>query len=208
MHSKARARLKGGDMELDIRSNIRDFEKHLTEIQKKNLPYATMKAINATLGECRKDTINHIKATQKSSKAWWNNKSTGINREYAKKTHLRGTLSTGIYWARLAEEGGTKVPHQGHKNIAIPTDAVPKSRRKAGGVRTMGAQKKTFFTSKGLFRKKGGKRNRTIELLFSFAKSANIKPWLGFVATSNRTARREFPKQFARWLDRAVKTSK
>lgn len=167
-----------------------------------------MKAINQTLGDCRKGVIDEIRRNQKSKKAWWANRETGINRIFAKKDKLVGILKTSIYWAKLAEDGGTKRPHAGHKSIAIPTEKVPVSRRKAGGARIMANQKKTFFKRGGLYRKKGPKKARIVEKLFTFVKSANITPWLRFKRTAEKIARRKFPDNFRYWLKRALKTAR
>ncbi len=192
---------------LNVQSNMKEFIKDLDLHQRKQLPFALMKAINGTLFECRKAFIAHVKSKQKSGRAWWNNKQTGVNREFASKEKPKGALTVGMYWADLAEKGGVKHPHKG-KYVAIPTDKAPKSRRKAGGARIMANQKKTFFGKGGLYRKKGGKKSRVVERLFTFAKSANVPAWLEFYKTANRAALKKFDGKFMYWLERALRTAR
>ncbi len=191
---------------VDVKSNTKEFIKGLNNHQKKQLPFATMKALNATLGDMRKEVIENIRQKQKSSKAWWNSSQYGINRIYATKQKPFAVLFTKMRWAQLQEEGGIKTPKG--KHLAIPLERVPKARRKSGGARIMGAHPKAFFTEKGLFRKAGGKKNPRTELLFWFSTIARIRPLFGIKKTAHRTALLKFTKHFVFWLDRAIKTAK
>ena len=193
-------------IDINVKSNTKEFIKGLDKHQKKQLPFATMKALNATAADMRKGVIANIRSKQKSNKAWWNDPINGINRIFATKTRLIAAVFTKMPWAHLQEEGGVKKATG--KNIAIPLDRVPKSRRKAGGARVMGQQQKTFFTRKGLFRKAGGKKSPRTELLFWFKKTAVIKPLFGFKKTAHKIAVQKFPKHFKYWLDRALRTAK
>lgn len=192
---------------IKVKSNIKQFTKGLDDHQKKQLPFATMKAINATLGDMRKGVISHIKDKQKSNKAWWNDPVNGINREFATKLRLIGSLFTKMPWAELQEDGGIKKPSRG-THIAIPLDRVPKSRRKAGGARTMASQARSFVTNRGIFRKAGGKSSPRTELLFWFKKFVVIRPLFGFKKTAHAIATKKFVKHFQYWMDRAIKTAK
>ena len=191
---------------VDVKSNTKEFIKGLNNHQKKQLPFATMKALNATVTDMRKEVIANIQSKQKSNKAWWNHPIYGINRIFATKSKTFAVLFTKMKWVHLQEEGGVKTASG--RSIAIPLDRVPKSRRKSGGARIMGAQAKTFFTKKGLFRKAGGKKNPRVELLFWFKKAVSIKPLFEFKKTAHKTALLKFPRNFAYWLDRAIRTAK
>jgi len=193
---------------LSIKSDMKSAQRWLNDVQRRQIPYATSRAINDTLKTCRKAVINGIIRRQESKKAWWNNKRSGINIEWSNKHNLTGSVGTRIYWAHLAEHGGIKIPHKGNRNLAIPQPIVPKSRRKSGGVRIMAAQKKTFFNKNGLYRKKGSKKNRSIELLFRFVSRANIKPWMRLRDTAQNAALKSFRKHFDFWLRKALKTAR
>jgi hypothetical protein len=190
-----------------ITSNIKDFEYHLDDVAKKQVPFAASKAINATLLDARKSVIKHLQATQRSKRSWWNNRETGLLRTFANKKNLIGSLFTKIYWAKLQEEGGIKTPR--HKVLAIPTERTPNSRRRAGGAKTMLAGQKVFSIAKGIFRRVGGKKSRRVELLFSYEPKAVIdKPMLKLREISGKVARRKFWGHFADEFKKAMKTAR
>lgn len=194
-------------IDYDIKSNVKAFNAKLTRIQKRQVPFATSKAINETLKEARKGVIRHIQAKQKSRKAWWNNKQTGINRKFATKKKLYGGIHTGIYWAETQEKGGTRQPR--HRVFAVPTENVPKSRRKSGGAKQMLQQKTVFAGKKGIYRRIGGKKSRQVKLLFSYSPTVKIsKPMLGFRKTAARITRQQFKRQHRKAMLLALKTAK
>ena len=118
-----------------------------------------------------------------------------------------------MYWAWLQEEGGIKTPHKG-KKISIPTRSTPKSRRKAGGARTMLNQKKTFIATmpgghkSGIWRRKTKKR-LPIELLYTLDDKAMVdRPYLHFRKTVEKYVRRNFPKEHRKAMMHAIKTAR
>jgi len=196
---------------INVQSNIKEFIADLDLIQRKQLPFALMKSINATLFECRKATIAHAKQTQKSNKPWWNNKSTGINRIFATKQKPTGSLTLGMYWAELAEHGGIKTPRG--KFIPVPIGRIAKKYQKAGGARKfLNEKKRAFFGTmesgkEGIFVRRTKKRT-PIDLAFSLVPSARIKAWLDFYKTANKEALKKFPHKFQWWLEKSIKTAR
>jgi hypothetical protein len=196
---------------ITIKSNVKAFCKTI-EKHKKQMRYATAVAINETLKGARPYLIRHIKRRQTSKRAWWANKRDGINRTFANKRRLQGSIYTRMYWAWLQETGGIKTPHEGRK-LAIPTKSTPKSRRKAGGARRMMTQKKTFFAKmdsgkSGIWRRKTKKR-LPIELLYTLDDKAMIdRPYLHFRKTVEKYVRRNFPKNHHKAYMHAIKTAR
>jgi hypothetical protein len=194
-------------MRINVKSNVKEFTRHLNRIEKKQIPFATARALTWTAQDAQKEIISRIQAVFRNKKKWWlKQQPTGIKIIPARKTRLVSTVYTDAYFANLQELGGTKRPHRS-KVLLIPTDKVPKSRRKAGGAATMLTQKNVFSTPRGIYRRKGGKKrkNQTIELLFHKSGTAQIRPRFHFKSTAGHASER-FKVNFIKSLHQALKT--
>lgn len=193
---------------LIVKDNVKDFTRWLTDVQKKQVPYATALALTRTAQDVQAYIIERIQTIFNVTKKWWlKQQPTGIKIKSATKRDLHSRIYTNAYFADLQEEGGIKRP-QDNRVLAVPTDATPKSRRKSGGARIMMQQKKTFSTPAGIFRRKGRGKNSKVEKLFAYAKTATIRPRFGFKTMAKSVAARQFPKRFAESLSKALKTAK
>lgn len=134
----------------DVRSNVKEFVKHLDKVQRKQIPFATSRAINLTARDAQKDIINAMPATFNVTKKWWMERQpTGIKYKGSDKTNLEATIYTLAYFMRLQEHGGTKRPFKG-RGILVPTVDTPKSGRKARGSKKLIAGAKVLkFTGRG-----------------------------------------------------------
>jgi hypothetical protein len=195
-------------LKISVRSNVKQFTKGLTRIQKKQVPFATARALTWTAQDVQKAIVDRIQGAFNVTKKWWlKQQPTGIKVRPAKKTNLSTRVYTNAHFAKLQEDGGTKRPARA-KNLLVPTGKVPKSRRKSGGAAVMLKGKKTFSTKKGIYRRKGPKKKSVVELLFARTKTAHIAPRFGFRRTAIRTVRKRFKRNFARSLDKALNTAK
>lgn len=193
---------------INVKSNVKQFTRHLNRIEKKQVPFATARALTWTAQDVQKWLIKKIPSIFNVTKKWWlKQQPTGIKIKPAKKNDLVSSIYTKAYFANLQEEGGAKRPTRS-KNLVIPTKKVPKSRRKAGGAAVMLKGKKVFSTARGIYRRKGGKKSKTIELLFHKERSANINPRFNFKQTAHSIATRMFKRNFLRSLANALKTGR
>lgn len=205
-------------IDFKINSNIKEFDKKLTRFQKKQLPFASSRAINDTLKEGRKAAVNHLRATQKSRKPWWNNKATGLNIKFSNKKRLLGRIFTNIYWAKYQEYGGIKIPKGNH--ILVPTEKVPKYARKAGGHKQLFEKSNILHHNgspiielksgkKGILRRRGKGKTERIEMLYGVVEMARIKkPMLGLRKTMRKVVKRRFRKNLIRRINDALKSTK
>lgn len=194
-------------VDLKIDSDVDHFINRVLPEHKRQVPYAASLAINDTLKDARSSLIAGVRARQKSKRAWWANKETGILRTFASKRKLVGSIYTKMNWARLQEFGGIKTPHTA-KHIAIPTDKAPQYARKRGGIKLLLEKRKTFAINKGVYRRKGPKKNERIERLHVFSKSARIKPWLRLRSTTEKVARRRFKKYLTTRVIAALRSAR
>ena len=193
---------------LVVKSNIKEFSRWMNNVEKKQLPYATAVALTRTAQDVQSYIIDAITRIFNVTKKWWlKQQPTGIKIKSAKKTDLHSSIYTNAYFADLQEDGGTKRPHD-NRTMAVPTDNTPKSRRKSGGAKTMMQQKKTFSIASGIYRRKGKGKNSTLEKLFTYTKTASIRPRFNFKSMAMRIASRQFPKRFAESLTKALKSAR
>lgn len=195
-------------IDIDVKADTKDFVRRLTRHQRKQVPYATAVSLTRTVQDAQGSMIAAIPHIFNVTKKWWlKQQPTGIKIRPATKLKLLASVYTDAYFAALQERGGTKTPHAG-RVLAIPTDKVPRSRRKAGGARTMANQKKAFVTDSGIYRRKGGKRSRVVEKLFTFSKSAQVRPRFRFKEIVSKVARRRFKAHFVRELGKALRSTR
>ncbi len=195
---------------INFKSNIKTFTKGLTRIQKKQVPFATARALTWTAQDCQKALQDRAATVFNNVKKWWlKQQPTGIKIIAATKARLISSVYTKAHFTELQEEGGTKTPSRS-KNLLIPSDKVPKSRRKAGGAGIMLKTKNVFSTAKGVYRRKGGakRKNQKRELLFHKDKRATVRPRFGFRRTAAGIAARKFKRNFFRSLEKALKSAR
>ena len=191
---------------INVKSNVKQFTKHLNRVEKKQIPFALARGLTWTAQAVQSKIIKKIPAIFNVTKKWWlKQQPTGIIIKPAKKSHQVSSVYTPAYFAERQEEGGAKRPTKS-KSLVIPTKKVPKSRRKAGGAAAMLKGKKVFSTARGIYRRKGGKKSKSIELLYHKDASANIKPRFNFKRTAHTIATRTFKKNFLKSLAMALKT--
>lgn len=207
-------------IKLDVRSNIKQFSKHLDGIQKKQVPFATARALTWTAQESQKDIQTAIPNIFNVTKKWWmKQQPTGVRITPAKKTDLEAVVYTKAYFADLQERGGIRTPYQGG-GLLVPTDRVPKYGRKAGGAGKVLAGKKILRKGgkpdgspvlkmksgkQGVFRRKSKK---TIELLYTYIPRAQVRARFGFAKMAKQSAMQNFDKKFVRSLKAAIKTAR
>jgi hypothetical protein len=191
---------------IEVQDNLVDFERKLTMLEKKDLPYATAVALTRTVQDAQGSIIQAIPHIFRTTKKWWNkNQPTGVKIRGAnfKAAKLTASVFTSAYFAALQEAGGIKTPHRG-KLLAVPTPAVPKSRRKSGGARKTLSLKNAFATPWGIYTKKGGKKNPKLVKQFAWATHAVIPGRFGFRTMAAKVARRRFRQHLDRELAKAV----
>jgi hypothetical protein len=207
---------------LDIKSNIKQFTRHLDQIQKKQVPFATARALTWTAKETQGALQGQMPIIFNVTRKWWlQRQPTGIKVKPAKKLDPVAIVYSNAYFARLQEEGGIKQPFKG-AGFLVPTEQVPKYGRRSGGAAKVLAGKKILRKAgqaggdpimtmpngcKGIFRRRGKKR-LPIERLYSFVPEAKITERMNFKALAAQTAKRQFAPLFKKSLAMALATAR
>lgn len=193
-------------MQIGFESNLRDIERDLSDVGRKQLPYATSVALNDTAEEIRKNQTRRLdkkldRPTPMTKKAYAVRRST--KRRLEARVYIRPIQAR--YLVNL-EEGGTVTP----KRRAIPIAAKAKRNKYGnlprGAIRRQLASPKTFSgTPKGgrggpgIYQRKG----RGLVKLTGYHRRAKYSPRLGFKSSAQETAARRFPVHFNRALVKA-----
>lgn len=193
-------------MEIILKDNIKQFTRWLDDVQKKQVPFATSRALNDTAVDGQNSVVAAIPHVFNNRKKWWlKQQPTGIKVRFSKKDNLHAAVHTSAYFADIQEKGGTKSPRSS-KNLAIPTNFVPKKYRTSHGAKEMLDERSNVFrTPKGIFRRD---RKGATTLLWSFATSAKVPKRFGFFDILEKAVKRRFADNFKKRIDQALASAK
>jgi hypothetical protein len=202
-------------MALKVDSNVKEFRRSLKRIHRRQIPFATMIAINDTIFQVRARIVERTypRAFTVRNKRF---AGTAFRINKAKKTNLTATLYDRLDRASLAlhATGGTKRPKGG--SLAVPTQNVRRTGTgkigKANRPRALIAAGKGFKatlrkSSPAIFKRKG-KGGRKLELMYSLLPTARIKARFPFEKDATATASRAFPNNFSKAMARAIASAK
>lgn len=190
-----------------VQSNIKQVVRNLDEFQRKQVPFATSRALNDTATDVQDAEIRNVELVFNNKKKWYakGNPRTGIRREYSNKQKLVASVFSRAEFLDLQENGGVKHPKKGHDVIDIPEKNVPKRYQKRGGARQMTETSNNVVkVGNAVYRKRGKKLQR----LFNLVKQVRVRPRLRFEKVAAVAAKRKFDRNFQKRLQEAIATSK
>lgn len=193
---------------ISVRSNVRTWERKMTAIQRRQVPFATAKALTDTAGDVKKNFPRTMARRLDRPTPF-----TMRGMFVARATKARLIASVGFKpiqsgYLDKPERGGTRRP----KGRAIVLPAAQKVNRYGnlpkGAVRRLLARADTFSGEvrgvAGIWqRRKGG-----LTLLVAYARQASYRPQLGFHASARKTILARFPINWRRAFALAVRTAR
>jgi hypothetical protein len=196
-------------MRVSIKNNIKDVTKGLNRIQKKQVPYATMNAINNTLFQLKKEMAKQtIKKLDRPTPATQK----GFLFKKATKSKLIGMLFMKDFvedYLKYQIDGGIRSP--GH-SFAVPTKNSRLNKfgnivgRKTGLIKNT----KQFFGSfngiTGVYERTN--KGKKIKLVHALIKSATYVPKFPFYTIAKSLTDSVFSKNFAKSLNYAIRSRK
>jgi hypothetical protein len=195
-------------MQVNVKSNIKEITKFTTNVQKKQIPFATSVAINNTLFDLKTEMAKQMdkkldRPTPFTKRGFFINK--------AKKNLLIGVLLMKDIVANYMQyqiEGGTRATGK-----QIPVPYKPNARlNKFGniiGKRTGLIKKSTQFI--GNINGTEGVYERTkqgLKLIIGFERSVNYRPRFPFYVIAAKFSNAVFDRKFAKAFDRALRSAK
>jgi hypothetical protein len=195
-------------MQVSVKSNIKEITKFTTNVQKKQIPFATSVAINNTLFDLKTEMAKQMdkkldRPTPFTKRGFFINK--------AKKNLLIGVLLMKDIVANYMQyqiEGGTRATGK-----QIPVPYKPNARlNKFGniiGKRTGLIKKSTQFI--GNINGTEGVYERTkqgLKLIIGFERSVNYRPRFPFYVIAAKFSNAVFDRKFAKAFERALRSAK
>jgi len=201
-------------MQISVKTNVKEFERQVGRFFKDQIPYATLKAVNATANNVRKAyRIQAVKKLDRPTNATIN----GMYIQYAKnKLNVVATLGLKDYVEKYLDKqisggtgGSTAVP----VNVRLNAYGNIPGRR-GGAVRKMSGRKNTFTSKRGsklppgIYQKAGGKRNPKLKMLVAFERSVKYRKRLPYFRMIRGVVRNTFDKEMKKAMDYAIKTAR
>ncbi|GHE03750.1 hypothetical protein U879_05690 [Defluviimonas sp. 20V17] len=196
---------------MPIRHNIADLERGLSDMARRQIPFAVSVAINRTLGDVKKNAEKRLRRA-------FGNPTPFTLRAFRMKRSSKRRLSGAVYaqktqaeYLRFAEEGGNRKPRG--RAIVVP---VRQRVNKYGNLprRTASrlmARPDVFSGHPNGHPGAGGIYQRTktgLRLLIAYASGARYRKRLRFGETANKTAAARLPIHIERALAEAMRSAR
>lgn len=201
-------------MKIDIRNNLADVERGLSDFARKQLPFAASLAINRALTDVQDNSVKRLRRVIDRPTPF-------TLRAFVIKRASKGRLSGSVFarpvqrdYLRLLETGGTREPDG--KAILVPGKIrlnkfgnIPrKGTARAAGRAGAFVGKAGRRDRAGVWQRIGKGRGRSLRLLVGFEDKARYAPRLGFGDVAQKTAQARLPKHLGDALARAIKTAR
>ncbi|WP_116134328.1 hypothetical protein [Tropicimonas sp. IMCC34043] len=195
---------------MPIVHNIADLERGLSDIARKQIPFAVSVGINDTLSDVKKNTDKRMARILDRPTPF-------TLRAFRIKRSSKRKLGGSVYaqeaqarYLRFAEDGGERRPDGAAIVIPVRQRLNKYGNMPKGAIKKAIARADTFATAKGS-RLSGGVYRRTkrgLQMVAAFVGSASYAERLKFDDTANKTALARFAVNVERAMVRAFKSAK
>ncbi len=199
-------------VEINVTSDVKEWSKALTRLQKKQLPFATALSLTRTAQDASRSVTNQLpkkldRPTPFTRKA--------IGFKSANKRDLTAAVFVKDIQAGYLEkqiEGGRRVARG--KGFGVPTrnKRLNKFGNIPGRRKGLARGKREFIGTirgvSGVWQRTGGTRNPGLKLMVAFEKVVKYKKRLPFFKIVNGVVRSRFSKNFSSALQRALRTAR
>ncbi|HIJ48235.1 MAG TPA: hypothetical protein HPP72_09520 [Gammaproteobacteria bacterium] len=197
---------------IDVRSNIRDVERQLSRIQRKQVPFATAKALTLTAKDVQKaETVQLVKKLDRPTKFTQNS----IAITPAKKSTLEARVfirDIQAQYLKYQVKGGTRAGVGGKIGVPTRNKKLNKFGNIAGRRKGLVKGKKQFIATingiSGVWLRTGGKRNKGVKLMVAFESSVNYEKRFPFYKIAQGVVASKFKKNFEKTLMQALATAR
>ena len=197
-------------LKLDIRADVKAAKKHLDRVQRKQIPYATSRAINSTLKDVQRAEQKQMQTkldrpTPQTVKA--------VRVKYSNKRHLEGEVFL-LDWAaaylKYQIRGGTR-----QTTTAVPTSNAKLNKygnitaRRKGLVKRKTEFIATIKGTAGVWRKVGRGKHSRVKLIHAFIKHPKYEAgrW-PFYKIAQGVVDHQFKKNFNKAMTQALRTAR
>ena len=211
-------------MQIKIKSDFRRAKRYLTEVQKKQIPFATARAITQTLQVARRDEIVRVNRDIDRPVPWTER---GFRVTGAKKTTLTGRLyilPDQLKYMKYQIFGGVRMPRGSALALrpakTRPGDIQPNKygnvprTKQARALLSKGAFSGTVNGVAGIWKPptktKTGKlrKGSRMKLLLAYERQATYRPIFRFHITGEKSINRNWPHIWQRSIQDALRSAK
>lgn len=210
-------------MDLNVKANVKEFKKNLKRVEKKQIPFATSRALNKTgvlvlvgLGRTAQKTFEGG-ATKNTMRAFAPPKGLKGQRHNIRFSTKRD-LTTSIFlppWAAsyltYQIDGGIRKTTGKGTGVPTPNRKLDKFGNIPGRKSGLVKGKKQFVANiKGIdgVWERYGKGGRQVRLLIAFEKNPPYKTKFSYYGTANKLAKLHFKRKMKLELAHAIRTAK
>lgn len=199
--------------ELNVSADIKEVTEYLTNLQRKQIPYAIKTAMNNLAFDVRKHLTDQIKShidrpvayTMRAIKVEKYNPATGKARVYVAPDQIK--------YLRWQIYGGTKTKTDSGKTITVPgrgtrLNAYGNIPGRRAGIIKPGDFVQKIKKDKSIFYYKGRGRNKKLAARGVFKKSVHYKPRYPFHKLGVDMVRQKFRQYMEKALAHAINTAK
>ncbi len=207
-------------VELSIRDNIAQVQKRLTNIERKQIPFATAGAINDTLFDVRKRIVGVTgpRSFDIRNRRFLN---AALRVKKATKRNLTGEVFDHLGRGQLQRHatGGIKTPRGRH--LAIPGRDIEGKRTRGGAIRKALRPRQvlskagrrqafttTFKSGKEAIVRRRTKKRLPLQVLYLLERRTRIRKTFPFHRDAERVTRARFQRHFNRRLRQALRTAR
>lgn len=196
-------------MDVNLRHNVREVERGLSDFARNQVPFATSVALNETAADVARNATKGLarrldRPTRFTLRAFAILRST--KRRLAARVFAKDRQAS---YLATQEDGGERTPEGRALVVPVRIRLNQSGNIARGGIKRALARPDTFSGAPG--GRAGGiyQRTRTgLRLLVSYAAKAVYSPRLRFRSDAAKTAAARFPVQFERALRRAIETAR
>jgi len=228
-----RESIEGTDIRVSVVSNIREVEKYLNDVQRRQLPFATANALNRTAFQAQRAlrkqapkkldrptrfTVNAFMVDKASKRqasemqaSVYIAGSQGKPRGADRVSYLGWQVEGGV---RTTGGAGTGVPTANAKlnqygNIPNRKAGLVKKNQFIGTIRGItGVWERGHFSRTGKWSKQGKRRATNVKLIVAFERQVSYKPKFPFYKIATRVIRNNFHKHMESSLRQALASAR
>lgn len=206
-------------MDISIKTDIKKVTRYLTDIQKKQIPFATMLALNDTAFKAKQKATTALdvqldrptkfttsKGAIKVTKAKKKSLSSTVFIEPKRAKYLRGQITGGTEYAKGKAHlvpAGAKLNKFGNIPRATQKKFFSNSSKYFSGV-----PKGKPSAAAGVWERYGSKKNPRFKRVAVYKQAVTYKPRYHFQEIIKEVVKREFPRAFSKRLNQALATAK
>ena len=201
-------------MQINLTSNVNDVMRRMTDVQKRQVPFALSKALNDTAFEIRTEIVQRT-----YPRAFTVRNSRFISAVLRVATASKANLIASVFdqlgrdYLERHTQGGVKTPRG--SNLAIPTDQVT---RNAGGSVRAAQQPRNVLGKRGAFKlqsngntyiaQRQGKARYPLRVLYLLEPRATIAKTFAFYEDARRVVTERLADAWSKAWARAIKTAR